>query len=148
MKIRYIAITLTVLLAATGILFAGSLSSGKTWSFCGPHTLITTASNGELANATQSVHDKLGSYPMQPDGKKSDPSFSAKSSSDDGQNGKFSRVTTSFNDANGSLISIESVERSGQDTIVFFDYAGHGGSLTILNEFTAALQKQGVKNRQ
>jgi hypothetical protein len=146
-------ITLFTIISAVAITaFAATAKKQSTFEVYGPEVLSTTASDGIVAAARNDVHELLAHWIPTPDGHRSDPSFreGSRSWTTTNKTAKtpttaVGRAKTEFTDADGKKIVIEVIAGKDMPTLVFFSHEGAKDAMSLINTFTASLQKKGVR---
>lgn len=156
LKKRDVGVVAIITILAVGVAFAlasfGGREANRVW-FRGPDLLEVDASGEKIARAIQGLHDQIADVEIKQDGRRSSPTFSQSSKTwklGDAATSKqlfLIRSTTQFRDAEGELVRIERIGRQGQPELVFLEYGGEGGPLSITNALLAELQKEGVETR-
>ena len=144
---------IALLILSTSLLLSQPVVAAKsagTWQFYGEGVLGLSGARDAIETAIQDVHSQLGRYTKGADGSSSDPSFKIQSQSWQGEKSR-ERVTRSlysFDDSTGKPVQFEIVEKENSETLIFIEYGGAGGTLGVLNKLKAALEKQGIKQRE
>ena len=141
-----------VIVGFIGFVFAVTALTGcNTYKFelVGSDVVRTTVPSENLNLAIREAHQEMGSFTANDDGSSSDPSFSERgrtwNRSAGGTQSGIDRLTTSFADAEGRMISIERIHQDSQPTLVFIEYDAPNGSLDVINQLMHSLEEQGLK---
>lgn len=122
-------------------------ADSATYQSHGYELMTTNARGGQIAKALRLTYESMGDWIQNPDGSRTNPSFSQSGKSFSGKQDRpdTARVQTEFKSRDGVHCVIETVAMSGGPTVILLSSDNDKTTMRLHNEFVRSLYKMGVK---
>jgi len=122
-------------------------AGSATYKSHGYELITTNASSGRIDKALHLTYEAMGDWVQNPDGSRTNPSFSQSGKSFSGKQdrGDTARAQTEFKSKDGVHCVIETVSMPGGPTIILLSSDNDKATMRLHNEFVRSLYKLGVK---
>ncbi|MCK4293703.1 MAG: hypothetical protein KAY65_10940 [Planctomycetes bacterium] len=122
-------------------------AGSPTYKSHGYELITTNARSGQIDKALHLTYEAMGDWVQNPDGSRTNPSFSQSGKSFSGKQGRANaaRVQTEFKSKDGVHCVIETVAMSGGPTVILLSSDNDKATMRLHNEFVRSLYKLGVK---
>jgi hypothetical protein len=137
----------TVSTVVVALIVLTGCAASRTYKSHGYELITTNARSGQIDKALRLTYESMGDWVQNPDGSRTNPSFSqsGKSFSRKQDRRNTVRVQTEFKSRDGVRCVIETVAMSGGPTVILLSSDNDKTTMLLHNEFVRSLYKIGVK---